>query len=500
MAATRLSACITFMGPDLWIALVCYSLSAAVLSFCQVKTQRGGDMFLDYPEGMYNTPRLKEDSAFVMAFGLTLAAGYAVMRRVTERDQLTFPRLQRSLYHRLRDTVQLAFQAAAVNTTKAPAPYVDSNSSVLSLSTIIYAWLNGVMLYACWELVNGIFNVLFTQPLAQEAPLTTLLTGLSSTVDSYSRRQAIFLYERDEPSGWKIVSSECMRILDQLSSAIENEQKKAEDMAKARQIRPVRSANAFALSEPLTRPNHQPDPVVNIYSPTKRATFMDELPERLVDAIYQPGSIARSPKYPSRFAAPADKASEDWDLSKTPYPDLLRPTKKARVKDTDDEASLQCPSKRIHSPGQDDLKRLRKWLLRSEWGTWILGETLERQTTVLFGDLQIHLWAIEVLEHLVVVAPTEDRYGEAGRDLPQVIESLLRCQMALKTRLATPPIKPSSATRLGHQVVFRQPYGLLQVIETSTYRLVTTWYDLLGHLLLNPVYARHFQAFVDFRE
>ncbi|KAI9104074.1 nucleoporin protein Ndc1-Nup [Phlyctochytrium arcticum] len=565
VASIRLSALLAFFGPDFWYALFSYWISAMALVVGYFHLKQSGNMFLVYPEGIYNTPRLREESAFVMAFSILLAVGYTISRRYCERDQLLFPRLQRKVSRRLTDSVLLSLQSAAKNTTKylagyivayfffrrfvfniavatlgfwasnGPAPFSHYSPSALNLHTIVYAWLNGSMIYTCWELINNIFEVLFTQPPTKKTNLSILLTGLSPTVNTYTRyqaflqlsqivkydvgqRQEIFMFHRDEPSGWKIISHECIHLLNQLSAAMENQQKQAEELIKASSSRPLKNANAFALnaSKKQQQQNEQ-QPTPSIFSPTKRTSLIDRVPEKIVDAVYQSGSSARSPRSSSSIFSTdrrnsTQTESDDWAQSKPSYPELLRPSKKSSARHSEVSPTYPsivgqptAPSEMIHSPGQENLKRLRNWLLRWEWGRWVVGETLERQTRGLFKDMQLHLWAIEVLLQLVVASPTEDRFGETGRDLPRVIESLIRCQMALKTRLAKPPIRPSLeiATRSvlrGNQLLMREPYALLQVIETSMYRLVTTWYDSLGQLRLNPAYAKQFQTYVDFRE
>ncbi|KNC96722.1 uncharacterized protein SPPG_07931 [Spizellomyces punctatus DAOM BR117] len=555
---TRFLALLDFLNGQLLASALWHSASSVILGYFYLRQKQSrvkSDWFL-YPEGKYGAPELNENLVFIAGYCLFVALAYAGYRRYAERDQLAFPPIQRGLHWRIRarlpvslstavslgtiflavynslylicgfslykiaaaSIVRIGNFAATFGNKSAPIGLIIHEGSWLrwiGLRSLLHSYLTGMLLLAIWEAVDHIFEVFFTAPIRKDIPRSTVLTGLNLPTGQYAQylawltlkgqlecrgqsRQSIFTVRNDEPSPLKAVLASSMSIVDRLSESLEVEQKKSKDRREqedAKRIKPIAAASGITGS--------------SVFSPQKRKqAILDVVSDKVKEFVFQPGSPARSPKVPPE---PPKVLQDRWPQEQhREYPALLRPPRQhldaqQTAGSTAQSQSIPVSLKDRRATGQEVLANLQQWIARWKWGKWLVAETLDRQTKDLFADFQVQVWAIQVLISIVVASPTEDRFGIVSDELDTILECLLRCQLGLETRLADPPVKPDEdpwiRNQLGdNQLLFREPYALLQVMQNSLYRVVTAWYETLGQRKLQPRYARKFQRYLDFRE
>ncbi|KAJ3168200.1 Nucleoporin NDC1 [Geranomyces variabilis] len=516
-----------------------------------------------YPEGHFNPPQLNEDLVFILSYCVFVGVAYALHRRFAEKDHLQFLPVQRSFWWRIKLQVPTSFRNAIVLGSKLMlsylviyavfgsriyhfasglvAPFMSGKlvtlpqyvSSTLNLARAIHTYLTGLLTVSCWELLNQWFEVLVTEFYGHDTNVSTavMVAGLNlpetefakylafrrfKSLVSYDRAQRIQLYTEnvDEPQpAWKTVSTSCLVQIDNLSEQLEKAQK-------PRQVQPRKTAlplNPVAASI-VARP-----------TAAKKRSGMSKLALRARNMLYPPNSPGRVPLDGDETATGTTTTAsttvlneKGWhnDAKREEIPLLLR---KRAVEATDDLAppvivrlTTQPRQKKqvaeapkfYGSKGEQTMEVICARVNSFSWGRWLAGETLSRQTQFLFRDMQIQMWAIEGITSLVTSAalhPEEDKFGQVSQDLATVIECLLRCQAAVELRIRTPPLSPDVDPRFfkalaSSQVVPRQAWAVLQLLQNSLYRIARAWYVPLGKVPLKPKYADMFQRYLDFKE
>ncbi|KAI8911390.1 nucleoporin protein Ndc1-Nup [Powellomyces hirtus] len=555
VARSRLSDAITFFDQTTVLFAAVYIVSSVILgmTYLGINDRRLETALFLYPEGRFNPPQLNENIVFIFGFCIYLGAAYPIHRRYAEKDQLQFPRIHRVFWWRIKLQVPVSFQTAMILGTKLMLSYVvlyvlfgstiyditagitellvgrlvkhpKYRLSVLNIGRLIHTYFTGLLTLSCWELVNQWFEVLLTEFHDQEIAISTnvLASGLSlpsreyakylafrrlTSLVSYDRAQRVKFYTEDVDAGrsaWRVVSQSCLSQIDQLSDVLEKEQvagqarrSKFKNIPKKVVLRPV--------SQPALKAARKQTVFTHIAIKARHLLYPPGSPSRYVDGVEEPPE-----------PAPSTVNAQGWhnDPKRDEIPVLLR---KRPQPGTEPEhppivtltVKPPQPEKKIYgSKGEQTLEAIREWVDQWTWGRWLVGESLARQTQWIFKDIQVQIWAIEAITCLVTSAALhadEDKFGQVSQDLTTVIQSLLRCQMAIEQRIRTPPISPDMDPSMvkvlaASQVVSREAWAALQVLQNAMYRIVRAWYIPLAHVRLNPEYAHVFQRYLDFRE
>ncbi|KAI8817356.1 nucleoporin protein Ndc1-Nup [Fimicolochytrium jonesii] len=566
VASSRLLEAVSFLDRHVIVSVGLHALSALSLgiSYALLNDRQLETSLLLYPQGHLLPPQLNDNNVFLVGFCIFAGSAYALVRRWTERDQLSFPSLQTGLQRRLKMEVATGFQLAILSSARIALEYAvlywlggstayNSVSAVVQVFTpdglarydsyrpkafnprrLVHTFLSAFLMTSCWELSHRWFEIAFTAPIEDDAdvPIGTLVTGLALPNDVYQkclayrhlkritsidriRRAQIYTEGVDsERSAWDCVSAECLATIDRLSQAIENEQRKATAMKSKAQAAKTDSQHK-AASAILLKPKAPKTDLFGKFTDTaKRLLYPPDSPSR-----GKSGDDQTEPEIPSEIK------TTGWttDPQRDEVPLLLRrrgnganaapaARRSGPIEAAGSKAKVVVEHPKMYkSPGQQTLELMRTVVERWAVGRWLVAETVTRQSKNLFKDAQIQIWAIQSISALVTSAatnPEEDKFGRVSQDLRNIIQTLLRCQFALEDRLRQPPITldtdPTLAREvLANQVIVREAYILLQVVQNSLYRIVRSWYEQLGtsgHIVLEPAYAEKFQRYLDFRE
>ncbi|KAJ3158275.1 Nucleoporin NDC1 [Geranomyces michiganensis] len=557
-------AAFTFFDQYTVLSIGAYVVSAMVFgaAYLWIGGRQSLHYVFFYPEGHFNPPQLNENLVFVFTFCVYTGVAYALHRRIAEKDHLQFLPVQRPFWWRIKLQVPISFQNAIVLGSKLIlsylviyalfgsrvyhfasgiiAPFMSGRlntlpryiSSTFNVGRAIHTYFTGLLALSSWELLNQWFEVLMTDFYGHDTNVSTAVAmaglGLPDTefakyvafrrfkaLVSYDRAQRIQLYTEDVDeveSTWKVVSTLCLNQIANLSESLEKAQK-------PRQVIPRKTAPPLnpAAASIVARP------------PKKQRSGLEKLALRARNMLYPPGSPGRVPLDGDEGKSVAAAAASTTALNEKGWhnhakreeiPLLLR---KRAASPSDNLAPpvivrlttqpLQKKeaaetTKFYGSKGEQTLEIIRASVDNWAWGRWLVGETLSRQTQFLFRNMQIQMWAIEGITSLVTSAalhPEEDKFGQVSQDLATIIESLLRCQAAVELRIRTPPISPDVDPQFfkalaSSQVVPRQAYAVLQLLQNSLYRIARAWYVPLGNVRLKPAYADMFQRYLDFKE
>ncbi|KAJ3066787.1 hypothetical protein HDU98_009939 [Podochytrium sp. JEL0797] len=124
-------------------------------------------------------------------------------------------------------------------------------------------------------------------------------------------------------------------------------------------------------------------------------------------------------------------------------------------------------------------------------------ESMEKVVERVFGEYQVLAFAIECVAKLLIAGTKEDPYGTVQRDIPVVVETLVRTLMAVETFVARPPVETMTSAGT---VVLREPGAVICVLQRNVYFITT---GLEGHLARYKFDARvagKVKRFLEFME
>ncbi|KAJ1979306.1 Nuclear pore complex subunit, partial [Dimargaris xerosporica] len=146
----------------------------------------------------------------------------------------------------------------------------------------------------------------------------------------------------------------------------------------------------------------------------------------------------------------------------------------------------------------------------SKAGNLMLRRLTNDTATTVFGNLQIQLWAIQALGHLLTASLREDPFGLVQRDLPKVLEDLLAYLTVLEEFMHNPyylatygecgALADMVFHNTPHQRLHRQAYVLTQQLQNTIYQIVTAFYEHLPQYKFAPQYVKRLEKFVGFLE
>ena len=102
---------------------------------------------------------------------------------------------------------------------------------------------------------------------------------------------------------------------------------------------------------------------------------------------------------------------------------------------TDDKSTHTRVTKANPPGSQEFVDALARSIAQYPIGELLLDESVFRLASCLTKDYKLYIWAVDALSGLVVSAATEDRYGLVNRDVPQVIDALVRLLNAIEAFL-----------------------------------------------------------------
>ncbi|RUP49769.1 hypothetical protein BC936DRAFT_141523 [Jimgerdemannia flammicorona] len=489
-----------------WTLLGLYMLSGLVIgvSYFSMHGEKYVKSVFLYPEGKHGAAQLSEQIIFIVLHNLGLGAAYGIYHLVQERYYLRFPVIQQTQSWAIKGRLPTvaansarfagyAFAAAYVvffffgrMIYRYQAGFLGYFITILRSPVIRFRWfdfhlffrtfLNGMFAATCWELVDQIFDVFFTEPtyVSDEVADSNgcLASGLKLADKPYfralaflelwniskynkQRRTILFCDILSAPTAWQQVSCECMKVVNELTVELENEFKKPEE-----------GSSNGTLPVPDSRPtqhttggNKLSAVSTNIFLTKNKTSLLDKLkdpaPPPRIDAAA--GSSA-SEAVPNIFRKSERAPSLQPDNFLFESPPRQQPT--SLLTEEAKRQGVEYTKKQLH----DAVVLLKGHLEGRAWGRILLANTIERRTRHLFRNLQVQIWAIEALSCLTAASYREDEYGSVQRDIPKVIECLLACLMAIEAYLQRPPLGPGAGgiKTNPHQMLMREPHAVVQ--------------------------------------
>jgi len=315
------------------------------------------------------------------------------------------------------------------------------------------------LLITLWETCNTFFTLFVGQaPIKRGQVLTadskdpngSLITGLMARKDAVktfalwelniiverfdARRKSILIeLDRNGGSAWTQVFSECLDTINAINLRITEHQDPGSTIAAAH------------IAAPVAQPKIQT--LLRIASPLREGQILTQSkPQDQFERYTQPaGSMMKS-----IGQAPP---SQQFDLS----PKVQRYFGKARDKVLSPEQQRAISKTNIHSSYQRHMAQLLRFKLNPLLPAYLNEHIPHLQPGLLFqetfarrmncivfgsprGDLQILLYAIDVLVALSFASLTEDKYGVVSKDLPTIFRTLTATISNIEALLmSTPP-------------------------------------------------------------
>ncbi|KAI8052794.1 nucleoporin protein Ndc1-Nup [Syncephalis plumigaleata] len=476
------------------LAVSIYAVSAVFLSKMYYTINGSQYASILYRDSITKRNVVNDGTLYVYWHAILLGISYGVGHILYQRDHILFPMVQQQRYFSVKGRLPTIVGAAwkgSLGFTRifmfiylflGPITYVFVQSTIGFVSGAMDAggsrfshlWnvpllmrstLAGVLCIVCWETVNELFDVFFSEPvsisLSCDRPFTTLLEGLllhkkpliqrlaylelwRLTRYDNQWRMALFEDVESRPTGWKQICDACIDTLDSFRNEL--------------------------TGTPTSKITPQPQP-----QPQPTSTKLTKKPTRGVGnqrIVYQDVLLKKTP----RSTAVSNTAADNK------YP---------------------------LAPGSGLLDRVRGWFasaverLLAQWSTGrqLVWSRLANEASQPYADMERVIWASQALSHLVAASYEEDRYGSVQHDVPRVLECYLACISALQAYQATSPLKQLDVVRgnLTHgQVVHRQSLVMLDVLQNCVYEITTTFYESLRAFEFPPLVAQQLQVFMDF--
>ncbi|KAI9594940.1 nucleoporin protein Ndc1-Nup [Syncephalis fuscata] len=473
-------------------AIAIYSVSALFLTKMYYTVNGSQYASILYRDSITKRNLVNDGTLYVYWHAIVLGIIYGIGHIVYQRDHILFPMTQQKRYHSIKSRMPTMLGVAwkgALRFTRTfvfiylflgPITYavvqstigfvsgaVDAGGSrfghLWNIPLLIRSTLGGILCIVCWETVNEIFDVFFSEPVSIsmgcDRPFATLADGLRANkkpliqrlaylelwrLTRYDEQWRIALFSDVEsrPTGWRQICDACLDTLDLFRGGLTDE-------------------SAKPTSASLAPPS--------------------------IEVV----------KKPTRGVANQRIVYNNVLLKKQP---LSSSTKVSGL-----NAANALPS----APGSGLVDRVRGWIASSierliaQWsaGRQLVWSRLANQAAQPYADIERIIWASQALSHLIAASYNEDRYGSVQYDVPRVLERYLACMATLKVHQASSPLHGLDAVRgdLSHaQIVHRQSLVMKDVFENCIYEITTTFYETLRAYEFPPLVAQQLQPFMDF--
>ncbi|KAF8928387.1 Nucleoporin NDC1 [Dissophora ornata] len=282
------------------------------------------------------------------------------------------------------------------------------------------------------------------------------------------RRSEMFAEAKTVPSSWKQVSAHCMGLLDKAATRIDKSSSKAPSATVSTTVSPPTLNTSIRRRLP---PGQGGAFETNIFRPSKQERFFDSLKGPSTEDILMESRVA------------ADKALADPASGKRPNLGGSR--------DRVELVAFRWISKTMQDLVFKHPKLQEQ--LRNVPNAKVFHAT---------EDFQLTVWSFQSLARLVVASYKEDRYGIVQKDIPKVLETMLRLLMSLEHFLLTEGrlekfvSGPYSAHVDAQRLVNRRSLALAEALKTSIYQIVITFKEQLGEFVLAKAYANRLEHFI----
>ncbi|KAI9030427.1 nucleoporin protein Ndc1-Nup [Hyaloraphidium curvatum] len=500
-----------------------------------------------YPDGAQLPARLSERYFFVALSAGWVGLCYAVFFVLADRNRVAFPAIQRlggklpgiSLKATLVQCGRavLGYQAAFwllyavfggllfsaygsasdwilwlfVDLRYEPSSW-DTLLDVRLLAELVAA---GTLAAACWEVADSLYDGCMSEAIpasdGTRDPIGLLTTGLVEKDQSYRYvaflelgrvvrfsapgRADIFADVDSDPTKWSRILKECVFVIQELAVAAEErlssgkpkEPASDKPQAKVTRLPTFRAGNLSDSITPLRNIQLRPLPTTptqkprNLLGAFTRALGSDG---QTTPGPQRTATDPRSPivQVPSILRPHGDKPAAADEVA-SPTTPVAGPAKDTAA------GSLAAPSLfdrvRISPVGQAVLK---SDLYRS-FKAW----EDRNASLAVAARSQLTIAAIRLICDLATFSYTEDNYGLVQRDMPLILESLLRCLVALeRLQIET---RPSPGPFLEKHE--RDIKTVVEALKTGLYQIATTFYENLRHFNLSPKVKEQLQGYVD---
>lgn len=143
-------------------------------------------------------------------------------------------------------------------------------------------------------------------------------------------------------------------------------------------------------------------------------------------------------------------------------------------------------------------KNLISYLLSKRFISFIFAEQFENKLKHVLRDAQAVVWAADGISSLAAVSLIEDPYGIVQKDLPEIIDVLLKLKQSLDKlqKMNVSIRKPMSDDRFLKQMLV----NLRSAVKRSLYKIVSHFRNYIDDLALAPVTIDQLQPFFTYRE
>ncbi|KAJ1982305.1 hypothetical protein H4R34_001757 [Dimargaris verticillata] len=499
--ASRLAKLRLLAQREFWWLIAAYVASAWLIgsTYLALQAPHTTSMFF-YPEGSYGPRYLNPRHLLLSLHCVGAGAVYGAQLLWSERLHLAFASVQQTRVFALKSRLPTVmcqglrsawaftrwFMLAAL--VLLPTAYFATahflsylvrietfaytQNPIFSVTTWVHVVLSTLLMHACWEVQLQSFEVLFTDPMDISTtsidPNACLVNGLSIArpclaqyhafyelvrIAKFYPRQRLQIFQDIDRSSsvWTQVFTQCVTVLQTAQTDLQ-------------------AKNSPAKSSPLiTAESAPPTSQSQVPRPNKGAFISD---------ILETNPAPETPKNPPTLAT-------------TPSP----------------SAPKRTPAK----PMDGYLFDLALSTVQSsKAGNLMLRRLTNDTATTVFGNLQIQLWAIQTLGHLLTASLREDPFGLVQRDLPKALEALLAYLTVLEEFVRNPyylatygecgALADMVFHNTPHQRLHQQAYVLIQQLQNTIYQITTAFYEHLPQYKFAPQYIKRLESFVDFLE
>ncbi|KAJ3195321.1 Nucleoporin NDC1 [Irineochytrium annulatum] len=482
--------------------------------------------------GRFGPGHVNDRYILFLLYATIIGAVYSLWFSHQERNVLAFPRIEVArLFRRVPHAIKrslifsalytipftvafcilrgLLFRAITLLIAFIPgmnlSPSYQVRVKVFDLGLVSYFLFGALYTVTCWDVSDEILNVVLTESLRLKKRtgwLSDVLAVLKLGNQPY--HQALGLYEvwrvarlekpaRLEiftnssdmaPPAWNQVAGECLSTLKQFTMGVAESQRK--DNGKPG---PLKAAAPTLLPDDNDglSPKKLRLKENSVLQRRKNPGFLEAFQENRPKDTFEP---VRPDKIGPPFAAaklpallqplgPPDIAPA-YEL-----PLIMKMKKKEPVVDT------YVMFSRLLRDGVEKVIGKRK----SKAGE------LDRISRATFKNIPLVIWSAEALSSFIIAASREDKYGTVQRDIPVILDTLLRCTAEVESFIQRPPGQFHAGVRASQIPALQMPLLLLDaVLRTTIYNITTTLHAHIGNYTFEEPVALKLRKFLEFSE
>ncbi|KAM5247882.1 nucleoporin NDC1 isoform 1-T1 [Ctenodactylus gundi] len=416
---------------------------------------------------------------------------------------------------------------------------LDTITGLLNLSLLYHVWLCGVFLLVTWYISWILFKIYATEahvfpvqpPFMEESDecLPKVLNSNPPLIIKYlalqdlmllsqyspSRRQEVFSLSQPggHPHNWTAISRECLNLLNDMTQRLILYQEAAATngrMSSSYPMEPKRldspEETIFRTPKPSQMPRLSMPPLVKTQLFSSKLSTLDmasplgsplgcSMVNRMA-GIFDVNTCYGSPQSPQlvRRGPRLWTSASDQQTSEFSNPPCTSAIAEGKT--------VRQPSM-IYSWIQNKREQIKNFLSKRVLIMYFFSKHPEASIQAVFSDVQMHIWALEGLSHLVAASFTEDRFGVVQTALPAILNTLLTLQEAVDKYFKLPHAssKPSRVSGSLVDTSYKTlRFAFRASLKTAIYRITTTFGEHLNAVQASAEHQKRLQQFLEFKE